>query len=211
MKKLYMLSFLILLPLYTWASPQPHVQAKKIIATINIPIAFEMSFTYTMQEKEQQEAIVLQGKAWVQGTQYRLILEDQELISDGKTCWQYLKEAQEVHIQHAMDIHSSFSLVHVLRHYRKDYVPIALAPCLLDQQACDRITLQPKQRDAFIASLVFTVARKPKELKHIQAIDKEGTCHSLAILKLIPKKAIADHYFKFSPPPGEEIEVIDLR
>jgi hypothetical protein len=110
-----------------------------------------------------------------------------------------------------MDTSSSFSLVHILRHYQKDFVPIALAPCLLGQQACDKIVLQPKDRDAFITSLVLTVARKPKELKHIQAVDREGICHSLAILKLVPKKAIADHHFKFSPPPGKEIEVIDLR
>jgi outer membrane lipoprotein-sorting protein len=211
MKKSSILLALISLPLYVSAIPQPQ---KKALAAINIPVAFEVSFTYTLQEKEHQEAIVLQGKAWMQGAQYHLVLEDQELISDGKTCWQYLKGTQEVYIQQAVpmeDTHSSFSLVYILRRYRKDFVPLAIEPCLLDRQACDRIVLQPKHPDAFITSLVFTVVRKSKELKHIQAVDKENTYHSLTILKLLPKKVIAAHHFKFSPPSDTEIEVVDLR
>ena len=76
---------------------KPDPQAKKVIASIHMPISFQAEFVYAhiqgeTKQEDTQEEYQIEGKIWVKGNKYRLVLEDQIVVSNGETIWNYVPE-----------------------------------------------------------------------------------------------------------------------
>ena len=98
-KKLsYVLFFLLLCNTTLLAKPKFHAKAQEIVNKITIPSSFQADFIYTIQEKDAEEVQEIAGKLWIKANKYRLILDQQIIISNGTTLWSYFPEFNEVHI-----------------------------------------------------------------------------------------------------------------
>lgn len=81
----------------------------------------EVSFTYqTSGESEEPK----EGKAYFQDNAYKVVLEDQQTISDGKTQWHYLVEDEEVMVGDATDDDSPFKILDNLERDSSGITPI---------------------------------------------------------------------------------------
>lgn len=73
---------------------------KKLAQSIRSHKNVEVSFTYqTIGDSQTEEA--KQGTAYFQDGAYKVIMEDQHAISDGKTTWHYIVEDEEVMVGNA--------------------------------------------------------------------------------------------------------------
>ncbi|MBO6027340.1 MAG: outer membrane lipoprotein carrier protein LolA [Bacteroidales bacterium] len=84
---------------------------KKLVQSIRSHKNMEVSFTYqTISDASQPEA-AKEGKAYFQDEAYKIIMEDQHAISDGKTIWQYMIEDEEVMVGDASDDDNPFKIL----------------------------------------------------------------------------------------------------
>src|SRR6186713_1430756 len=60
--------------------------------------AFEANIAYTLTNEVEKVNEEFKGKITVKGDKYKLVLPEQEVISNGTTIWTYLPEAKEVNI-----------------------------------------------------------------------------------------------------------------
>ena len=63
----------------------------------------EMIYNYQLNANGQDLGDAEKGHAWLQGEAYKIELQDQQTISDGKTIWSYLIEDEEVMVSNASE------------------------------------------------------------------------------------------------------------
>ena len=69
---------------------------KKFAQTLRSHKSIEVIFTYQTITDASKPEEAKQGTAYFQDNAYKLIMEDQHTISDGKTSWHYIVEDKEV-------------------------------------------------------------------------------------------------------------------
>lgn len=84
---------------------------KKLIQSIRSHKSMEVSFTYQTVNDNSQSEEAKEGKAYFQDEAYKIIMEDQHTISDGKTTWHYIVEDEEVMVGTATDDDNPFKIL----------------------------------------------------------------------------------------------------
>ncbi|MBQ3709982.1 MAG: outer membrane lipoprotein carrier protein LolA [Bacteroidales bacterium] len=84
---------------------------KKLAQTIRSHKNMEVKFTYQTISGASKPEEAKEGKAYFQDKAYKVILEDQHAISDGKTTWQYIIEDEEVMVGNATDDDNPFKIL----------------------------------------------------------------------------------------------------
>lgn len=102
-------------------SAQDSNVVRKLAQSIRSHKSMEVSFTYqTSGETEGPK----EGKAYFQDNAYKVILEDQQTISDGETQWHYLVEDEEVMVGNATDDDSPFKILDELERDSSGITPL---------------------------------------------------------------------------------------
>jgi outer membrane lipoprotein carrier protein len=200
--------------------PKPDAQAKKAIASIRMPTSFQADFIYThihgdTKQKDTQEEYQIEGKIWVKGNKYRLVLENQIVVSNGETIWNYDFSLKEVQIYHEQTTNTdrdmtSFSPIQLLHLYEQGFVPIALHTTIVDQKNCKVVALMAQEEKSDIKHLNLVIDQETHQIKSMQVLEKDGTVHNFSIVNLVIQAKLKDSYFEFQMP-AEPIEVVDLR
>ncbi len=60
--------------------------------------SIKAEFTYTVEKKDKTKE-TQSGKIWIKGTKYRLEIPGHIIYCDGKTVWDYIKDANEVQVK----------------------------------------------------------------------------------------------------------------
>ena len=84
---------------------------KKLTQTIRSHKTMEVSFTYQTLNEANPSEKAKEGKAYFQDEAYKLIMEDQHVISDGKTKWHYIVEDEEVMVGNATDDDNPYKIL----------------------------------------------------------------------------------------------------
>ena len=84
---------------------------KKFTQSIRSHKNMEVSFTYQTIGDPNDTEEVKEGKAYIQDKAYKLIMEDQHAISNGKTTWHYIIEDKEVMVGDATDEDNPFTIL----------------------------------------------------------------------------------------------------
>jgi len=58
----------------------------------------QVTFNYVMENSAEKIKENFAGQAFLKGSKYKLVLPGNEIFSDGKTVWSYLKDAEEINI-----------------------------------------------------------------------------------------------------------------
>lgn len=73
--------------------------------------SMEVSFTYQTISDASQPEEAKEGKAYFQDKAYKIIMDDQHSISNGKTTWHYIVEDEEVMVGNATDDDNPFKIL----------------------------------------------------------------------------------------------------
>lgn len=201
-------------------APKPNAQAKKVMAFIRTPTTFQADFVYAhiqgdTKQEDTQEEYQIEGKIWVKGNKYRLVLEDQIVVSNGETIWNYVPSQQEVQIYNEKPATAdkdltSFSPIQLLHLYEHGFVPIVLHTTIIDQKKYDVIELIPQEKKTDIKHLNLVIDKESHQIKSMQVLEKDGTVHNFSIVNLVVQNKLKDSFFEFQMP-AEPVEVVDLR
>jgi len=187
----------------------------KMVDSIYMPTQFHATFVYKHQQGE-EEVHEIAGDIWVKVNKYRLNVEDQIVVSNGTTIWNYILSLQEVQIcddiapeaEVKMD---HFSPIQLLQLYKHRFIPTACDTTIIDHRQCHVICFIPiKQKKSSIKNLQLCIDAHTWQVKSIQLIEADNTIHHFDLMNLTIIDNMPDQDFEFTIPSACQ-EIIDLR
>ena len=184
---------------------------KKYDAYKTLEAGFTLSIEVPGQDKEVQKGTIGQ-----EDSKFRLEMDQQVIVSDGKTTWVYLKKNKEVQINDAdpQDTGESGFLTpkDLLKRYEKgDYLYAITDKTTENGKVLTQIEFKPKDKNSEYAKLRVAIDESAGSIDNIKAFAKDGSRYTFKISKLSPNKKFDTAYFTFDSKKYPGVHVEDLR
>lgn len=165
----------------------------------------ELSFSYHYETNPTSGDIKkFQGSAWLQGDAYKIVMEDQQTISDGTTIWSYLVEDEEVMVSDASE-GSDNTPLKLLTTLDKDYT----ATLSGTDEGLAVIELSNPKGDYKRITVKLDI--KKNELCEAKVYADDGSSISLTDMKWKYDQDLKDGFFTFDEKANPNVEIIDMR
>lgn len=183
---------------------------KKHEAHKTVEAAFSLTIELPGQPKEIQKGTITQD-----GIKFRLEMDQQTIVSDGKTTWVYLKKNNEVQINDfdPNDTENGFFTPRdLLKRYEKgDFLYAVTDKVTEGGVVFTHIEFKPKDRNSEHAKLRVSIDEKTSSIQSIKAFNKDGSRYTFLITRLSPNKTFAGGHFSFDKSKYPGVKVEDLR
>lgn len=171
---------------------------------------FKAELAYTMVNKEMNIDEKKKGVIYLEGDNYRIEMEGQVIISDGKTVWTYLKDSDEVMISDMEGNDESVSPTKILTTYNKDFKAKFSSDPKYKSSDLKMIDLKPNDGNQF-ENMSILVNQKNLSLESFSLLDKNGNVFTYHIISLTPNITLPANQFTFNAADYPGVEVIDMR
>jgi outer membrane lipoprotein-sorting protein len=151
-----------------------------------------------------------EGLIYISGDSYRIEMEGQIIISDGKTVWTYLEDSEEVMVSNVEDNDESISPTKILTTYNSNYKAKFDTDSKYKNADLKAISLRPNDGKQF-EKMSILVNQKSLSLESFSIYDKNGNVFTYHIINLTPNLDLPDNTFTFNPAEYPDVEVIDMR
>ncbi len=180
--------------------------SKKTKAYISIKAEFLLTITSKKDGVNESQS----GSIQLKGNKYNLSIKGQEVISDGKTVWTYIKESEEVHINTISNDENdgTFSPDKLFTLYETGFK----YKYVEEKNNIHSINLYPKDASskAFHRITLF-VDKIKNEIKEVKVYGKDGSEATYKIKTFTTNTALPDSLFTFDKAKHPKVEIIDLR
>jgi outer membrane lipoprotein-sorting protein len=214
MKKGIIASFFILLS--TIAFSQTDKKAQEILDGLSKKYksmkSIKAVFSIEIKNEKDKSKQVQNGTIFIKGQKYKLQIAGQEIISDGKTRWTYVKDANEVQIDHQKTDENSITPTNVFTMYEKGWKSKYNGEEQKKNSTYQLIELVPvdaKSKNIFKVKL--TIDKNQKTISTAVMYDKNGSIQTLTIDKFIADGAGDDAIYIFNSGSYAGAEILDLR
>ncbi len=171
---------------------------------------FKADLSYTMVNIEMGIDEKKSGVIFVQGDSYRIEMEGQVIISDGKTIWTYLEDSEEVMISDVDEGDESISPTQILTKYNDSYKAKFGQDKKYKNSHLKEICLKPIDRKNFEKMSVLVNASK-LSLESFSVYDVNGNVFTYHIINLQSDIDLPVGTFTFDTSKYPDVEVIDMR
>ncbi len=168
------------------------------------------SFTQTVRFGVTRTTQTFEGKIWMKkGNKYRIELERQTIVTDGKSVWNYSELNDQVLIDKFKDDPSAFTPDKVLVNVPKNYYSTLLGKEKFDGMETIVLKLVPKDEKSLLRSIKLWVDPSDWLMKKVELIDVSDNQTTYITREVKINSGVADSLFHFEAAPG--VEVVDLR
>ncbi len=172
----------------------------------------KINFIYKMVNKSAKINESKKGILIVKGDKYKLNIENQTVICDGKTIWTYLEDNNEVMINSAADNDDSFSPSDLLASYNKDYKSRFIKERKRKSKIIQIIDLIPlKTKERSFTKIRLKIDKTKKQIISSSIHDRNGSIYTYQINKFITNLNFKDSEFNFNPADHPGVEINDMR
>ncbi len=196
----------------TTLSAQNDPKAKAILDELSkktkayTSIKAEFSFTVEKKDKTKDTQV---GKIEVKGAKYKLIIPGHEIYCDGKTVWDYIKDANEVQIKDVeVGGDENLNPSNIFTIYEKGY------KYKFDSEDATKqiVSLFPENPDKkkFHTVKLF-IDKVKKQITQVKMMMKDGSTHTYEIKSFATNTEMPDTNFVFNAKAHPGISVEDLR
>jgi outer membrane lipoprotein-sorting protein len=167
----------------------------------------KIDFTYAMDNEKEKIHDKFKGSLLSKGDKYKLTAAGQDVISDGKTVWTYLKDANEVQINSQGGDDDSFTPTKLLSGYNKDF-----KSKFIEEKGNDQvIELYPLKKGKTFTKVRLTIDKTKKQISKFIIYDRNGSTFSYLVDKFVADQPLADTMFSFNKAEHPGVEVNDMR
>lgn len=171
--------------------------------------AFSADFTYALENQQESLNEQFEGKITVKGVKYRLDLEGQEIINDGKSIWTYLAEVNEVTINNYNPEESEINLNNIFDLYKTGYKYLLVSE--LNTPSTNVVDLVPEDKNLNYFKIRMEIDKSTNSLKSFKIFDKSGNRYTYIIKQFQEHANLDDKLFVFDMNAHKGVEVIDFR
>lgn len=193
-------------------------QAKKVLDKIRkkydayktLEAAFSLTIEIPQQPKEVQK-----GSVGQEGDKFRLDMDQQVIVNDGKTTWVYLKKNNEVQVNNTEKDNDEGAFMtpkELLSRYQKgDYLYAIVDKTTEGGKVLTHIEFKPKDKKSDYSKLRVAIDEKAGTIQNIKAFSKDGSRYTFIITRHTPNKKFAADHFTFDAKKYPGVRVEDLR
>ncbi len=208
--KIGMLTLFVSIGLIAGAQTDP--KAKAILDDLSVKTkaytTVKAEFVF-VDEKKDKSKDTQNGKIQIKGNKYKLEITGHEIYCDGKTVWDFIKDANEVQVKDmevgaegAVNPSTIFTL------YEKGYKYKFDAEDAINQ-TISLFPINPDKKKFHTVKLL--IDKTKKQISSIKMLMKDGSTQSYSIKSFTSNVAIPDTDFTFDPKSHPGVSVEDLR
>ncbi|HAQ64270.1 MAG TPA: hypothetical protein DCR43_00185 [Bacteroidales bacterium] len=169
-----------------------------------------IEFVYKMDNESSKIHESKQGTLLVQGEKYRLNIEGQMIINDGKAIYAYLPEAKEVQINPLDEDSQSLTPTGILADYEKKYRVKYIREEKVGVRNVMVADLIPKEGKKFFKVRIRLDTRTRQPISFAM-YEKSGNVFSYEINRLDQNIAMKPGMFEFKTTDYPGVDVVDMR
>ncbi len=150
------------------------------------------------------------GTLFLNGDAYKVLIDGQTIVSDGKTVWTYLPESNEVMVSNAGTGDEALSPTSLLSSYFKNYKATFGNDKENTSKGLKTIELRGAAGSKFPKVLVG-VREAAEQLGKLVIFDNGGNKFVYDMSRMTPNTTLARNFFTFNPADYPGIDVVDMR
>ena len=209
MKKLFFLVIIAALNMAAFALSDK--KASAILDEVSVKTkaykTIKIEFTYSMDNAKQKIHDKFKGTLLSKGDKYKLTAAGQDVISDGKTVWTYLKDTKEVQINNVGEDDDSFTPTKLLSGYSKDF-----KSKFIEEKGNEQyIELYPLKKGKSFTKVQLIIDKSKKQISRFVIYDRNGSTFTYLVDKFVTDQPIADNVFTFNKAEHPGVEINDMR
>ncbi len=216
MKKLFIAAFLVLSSGIS-VMAQSEVKAKEILAEVSKKYrsydVIKTEFSYTLENPEAKIKETQAGTLFVKSklNKYKVILKGQELISDGKSQWTYLKADKEVQVSEVDNSADALNPAKLFTIYEKGFKSLYTNDTKVNGKMVHNIDLSPTDTKRSFFKVKLQIDKLSKQIVNAVIFDKNGNRYTYSIKTFTPNIKVPESTFAFDAKLYPGIELVDLR
>lgn len=165
-------------------------------------------FSFVVEKKDKTKE-TQNGKIQIKGSKYKLEITGHEIYSDGKTVWDYIKDANEVQVKEAeAGGEDAITPSNMLTLYEKGYKYKLDGEDAVNQNI-SLFPLNPDKKKFHTVKL--TIDKTKKQISSIKMLMKDGSTQTYTIKSFTSNAVIPDTDFTFDTKVHPGVSVEDLR
>ena len=218
--------FLVGVSTITTAWAQKDAQAKAILSEVSRKYktydVVKTNFTYTLESPQanlketQSGTLIAKSKAnkfkvtlYTKGAKTPTVA--QELISDGKQQWTYLKKDNEVQVNDANSSDDALNPAHIFTIYEKGFKYLYTGETKVNGAAYQVIDMTPTDEKKTFFKVRLMIDKLKKQVYSALIFDKNGNKYTYTMQSFSPNANVPDAVFAFDVKAHPGVEVVDLR
>jgi outer membrane lipoprotein carrier protein len=172
----------------------------------------QASFTYKVEDGNGKTVSTKTGSIWMKGTKYKVTFGGQEIFCDGKTVWNYDKNAKEVTIN-AVDGNGKGISPQILftNFYDKDFLYKLNGEKKVQNKAIQEIEMTPTDKSKNFHTVYLMVDKTAKTIYSTKVLENSGNRYTYTVSSMKTNGAMTDAMFAFDKTKYPGVEEVDLR
>ena len=172
----------------------------------------QASFTYSVENAAGKVLSTKTGNVAMKGSKYHVLINGQEIFSDGTTVWTYDKGANEVTITRLDASANAVSPQKLFTNfYDKDFYYKLNGTSKQGGKTVQEIELTPVDKSRPFHKVYVWIDKANNTLYGTKVLEKSGNRYSYTVTKFNPNAPVADASFVFDKNKFPGVEVVDLR
>ncbi|MET1054108.1 MAG: outer membrane lipoprotein carrier protein LolA [Pedobacter sp.] len=215
MKKILLL--LLLSGTYISGYSQTDAKAKTILAEASKKYkAYDVvkaTFVFTMENPQNKQKDTQQGTLTVQSAanKYKVVMTDQDMISDGKSQWTYLKKDKEVQVSAVDNSGDALNPAGIFTLYEKGFKYLYTGEKKDGAKTYQMIDLSPVDSKKSYFKIRLGIDKSAHQIANVVIFDKNGNKYTYIVKSFVPNVKVPAGTFGFDAKKYPGVEVVDLR
>jgi outer membrane lipoprotein-sorting protein len=138
-------------------------------------------------------------------------MTNQELFSDGKSQWTYLKKDKEVQVSNVDNSGEGINPAKIFTVYEKGFKYIYTGEQKAGAKTYQMIDLTPVDAKKAIFKVRLSIDKAAKQIANVVLFDKNGNKYTYNVKTFSPNVKVPETTFAFDAKKYPGVEVVDLR
>ena len=200
-------------PLSAQNSKDPKAQdiLKKVSAKYKSSKSISANFSILTVDQKNNKTDSQKGSIIVKDNKYKLKLQGQEVICDGKASWTYIKETNEVQVNEVDNSDQGLSPTTIFTIYEKGFSSKYTGDTKEGKVTLQKIELVPDDKNKAYFKILLNINKNERMISSAKIFNKNGTHIIYSIEQIELNKTFPESTFTFNAAAYPGVEVIDLR
>ncbi|MEQ7801253.1 outer membrane lipoprotein carrier protein LolA [Pedobacter sp. ASV1-7] len=217
MMKRLMLLLVIAIGFISAVNAQTDAKAKTILNEVSKKYRsyniVKADFSLLIESKQTNSKDTQQGTLYVKANanKYKVSMTGQEMTSDGKTLWTYLKEEKEVQVTDVNTSDEALNPAKIFTIYEKGFKYLYTGDKKVGAKVYQIIDLTPTDINKSYFKIRLTIDKAAKQIASALIFEKNGNKYTYDVKSFVANAKVPESIFTFDAKKFPGVEVVDLR